>query len=85
MSQPDQNPKPTRLHWTVVSVALVILGLLIVIPAGLCTAILGGSILASSLPMGDFSAIFIVMLYGGVPIAAGISLIMAGLRARRRS
>jgi hypothetical protein len=68
----------------VISVALLILGLLILIPSGLCTALLGGSIIVEGLPYGDLTGIPIVLLYGGPPIAVGVALIWAALKARRR-
>ena len=82
MSQP--TPPGTRAHWTFISVALLILGLLILIPSGLCTALVGGSIVAEGVPNGDFSGIAIVLLYGGPPIAVGAALVWAAFKARRR-
>src|SRR6185295_6004215 len=40
MSQPDplESPKTPRPHWTVASVALFVIGLLILMPSGLCSA-----------------------------------------------
>ena len=77
-------PQGTRPRWTAISVAILILGLLILIPSGLCTALLGGSIIAEGLPNGDLSGIPIVLLYGGPPIAMGAALVWAALKARRR-
>ena len=74
----------TRPHWTAISVALLILGLLILIPSGLCTVLLGGSIIAEGLPNGDLSGIPIVLLYGGPPVAMGAALVWAALKSRRR-
>ena len=39
MTQPEQPP---RRHWTAGAVALVVIGLLILVPSGLCTAVIGG-------------------------------------------
>ncbi len=83
MSQLDPHD-PKRAHWTVTSVALVVIGLLILIPAGLCTALLGGSILLSSISMGDWSGIFAVLIYGGVPLGFGIAILIAGFKTRPR-
>ena len=77
-------PQRTRPRWTAISIALLILGLLILIPSGLCTALLGGSIIAEGLPNGDLSGIPIVLLYGGPPIAMGAALVWAALKSRRR-
>jgi len=83
MSQQPPPPR-TRPRWTVISIALLILGLLILIPSGLCTALLGGSIIAEGLPNGDLSGIPIVLLYGGPPVAIGAALVWAAFKARRR-
>jgi len=82
----SQQPPPqrTRPRWTVISIALLILGLLILIPSGLCTALLGGSIIAEGLPNGDLSGVPIVLLYGAPPIAVGAALVWAAFKARRR-
>jgi hypothetical protein len=83
MSQ-QTPPQRTRPRWTAISIALLILGLLILIPSGLCTALLGGSIIVEGLPNGDLSGIPIVLLYGGPPIAMGAALVWAALKSRRR-
>ena len=66
------------------SIALFILGLLILVPSGLCTAVLGGSIILEGLPHGDLSGIPIVLIYGGVPVAMGAVLVWGAFKARRR-
>lgn len=71
-------------RWTAISVALLILGLMILVPSGLCTAVLGGSIIVEGLPYGDLSGIPIVLIYGGVPIAFGVALVWAALKSRPR-
>jgi hypothetical protein len=83
MSQPTP-PERTRPRWTAISLALLILGLLILITSGLCTALLGGSIIAEGLLNGDLSGIPIVLIYGGPPIAAGTFFVWAALKTRRR-
>ena len=83
MSQPTP-PERTGPRWTAISIALLILGLLILIPSGLCTALLGGSIIVEGLPSGDLSGIPIVVLYGGPPIAMGAALVWVAFKARRR-
>lgn len=81
MSSP-QPPPPKKPHWTMLSVVLFVLGLLILIPSGLCTGLLGLPLLIG--PSGDLSVLPLVLIYGGVPMALGVSLVLAGLRARRR-
>jgi hypothetical protein len=39
MSQPDD--KQPQAHWTAGSVALIVIGLVILIPSGLCTTVIG--------------------------------------------
>jgi hypothetical protein len=85
MAQRDSEPPSGRRRWTGVSIALFVLGLLILVPSGLCTLVLGGSIIAEGLPHGDLSAIPIVLIYGGIPVAMGAVLVWGALKARRRS
>jgi hypothetical protein len=77
---PPAPPQPARPHWTFISVALFVIGLLILIPSGLCTAVLG----VMSLGGGDPSFLGIVLLVGVLPMAIGLGLVYAGLNTRRR-
>ena len=70
----------TRPRWTLVSVALFVIGLLILIPTGLCAALVG--ILAFG--EGDSSAILTILLFAGLPALVGGTLIYAALKARER-
>ena len=72
-------------RWTGASIALFVLGLLIVVPSGLCTAILGGAVLIEDLPDVDFSGLFAVLLYGALPIGIGAALVYAALKLRRKA
>lgn len=83
MSQPS-SPERRPVRWTIISVALLIVGLLILIPSGLCTALVGGSIIVEGVPYGDLSGILIVLFYGGPPIVVGAALVWAAFKARRR-
>lgn len=80
MSQPEPQPSGGRLRWTFISIALFVLGLLILIPSGLCTAAFGFFTLAE----GDPSGILLLLMFGGIPMAAGAVLMWAGLKARSR-
>jgi len=80
MSQPDPQTQTSHHRWTVVSVALFVIGLLILIPTGLCAAFVG--ILAIS--EGDPSAILTILLFAGLPVLVGGTLIYSALRARER-
>lgn len=91
MTKSDQTPRP---HWTAGSVALIVIGLMILIPSGLCTTMMGigyivdmfayqrGSlvtILAGGLP----SALILPAVIGGPFIALGAFLIHLGWRRRK--
>ena len=80
MPQPEPHPENRRPRWTFISVALFVLGLLILIPSGLCTALLGVFTLAE----GDPSGILLLLMFGGIPMAVGALLTWAGLNARQR-
>jgi hypothetical protein len=77
---PALHRKP---RWTGISIALFVIGLLIVVPSGLCTAL--GLVFALS-PYGltDVSMLGLVLTVGGIPLALGAVLVWAGLKARRR-
>ena len=76
----SRAPKHDKPRWTFISLSLFVLGLLILIPSGLCTAI--GSFF--SLTEGDPSFILLVLMFGILPIAGGAVLVWAGLKARPR-
>jgi hypothetical protein len=84
MSQTDPAPTPPkRPHWTVVSVVLFAIGMLILIPSGLCTGLIGVmSLFDSQTDFGEFMVI--VVPIGGIPMAIGAVLVYAGLKTRRR-
>ena len=81
---PQSVPTGTP-HWTAASIALFVLGLLILVPSGLCTALVGGSIFVDGLASADLSGIFVVLIYGGIPAAMGAALLYAALKLRRRN
>jgi hypothetical protein len=81
--QPDPQQPQRRPHWTFISVALFMLGLLILIPSGLCTALMGSFMVVENSNF-DPSGILLLLLFGGIPMAAGAVLIWAGLKARTR-
>jgi hypothetical protein len=61
--------------WTIVSAALFVIGLLVVVPSGLCTGIM---IVSSGGGLFTFA-----LILGGVPIAIGATLVAIGLSTRR--
>ncbi len=79
------DPKPPA-RWTGAAVALVTIGLLILIPSGLCTSAFGIAALMGSLgPSGaDMSILAMALIVGGPFVALGALLVRAGLRQRHR-
>jgi hypothetical protein len=77
MSQPAQPPP--RKRWTSGAVALFALGLLILVPSGLCTAAVGIWMLWSE----GYFVIPGMVLVGGPLILLGALLLTLGLRMRR--
>ena len=71
---PDEVPPQHKPSWPGASLALFILGLCILVPSGLCTAVA----IAAYPP-----ALLIFLLFGGIPIAMGAALVWGALRARR--
>ena len=69
------------LRWTGVSIAFLVVGLLILVPSGLCTALIGGATLIED---ADPAGLIAVLLYGAVPMALGAALVYAGFNMRRR-
>jgi hypothetical protein len=74
-------------RWTGTSITLVVIGLLILIPSGLCTGIFGvGALLDLGHGQGYEGLILVAALVVGAPfIILGALLIRTGLRERRRT
>jgi len=84
MSQesPPQQGKP---RWTFISIALFAIGLVILVPSGLCTAVFGFFTIVESFGQDvDLSIVLMLLLFGGVPMLLGWVLVWAGLKARAR-
>lgn len=76
---------PKRLRWTAGAIALLVLGLLILIPSGLCTAAMGVLSIASLGSGNDeWGAILPPMIIGLPFIALGAGLIWLARRLRRK-
>jgi len=69
-----------RPRWTLVSVALFVIGVLILIPTGLCVALMG----VLAFIEGDPSAIRTILLFAGLPVLVGGTLIYSALKSRER-
>ena len=82
MTDSAPRPEPKKPHWPGIGIALFVIGLLIVVPSGLCTAL--GLLFALS-PYGmEASILPMVLTFGGVPMAVGALLVWAGWKTRRR-
>ena len=68
-------------------IALVVVGLLFLIPSGLCSTILGADIVAGTSQGAQYPSglIGLVPVMGGPPMALGAVLFWLGLRRRRRT
>jgi hypothetical protein len=86
------TPEPQRTEWTGGACALVVIGLLILVPSGLCTGSLGIMAIAEALFPSKFGIVsgggtlndlFPVLIIGGPFIIGGIFLIRLGLRSRK--
>jgi hypothetical protein len=84
MSQHEpEKPPPQRLRWTAGSIALFVIGLLILVPSGLCTGIFG-AIALSDISRETAGLLAMALMIGGIPALIGAALVYAGLKARRR-
>jgi hypothetical protein len=82
MSDPDP-PQQSKPRWTGLSIALFVIGLLILVPSGLCTG-LGLLFALSPYGLSEPSVLLTVLTIGGVPMALGAVLVWAGIKARPR-
>lgn len=85
MSDTSQVPPPTKPRWTGAAITLVAIGLLIFVPSGLCTSVMGiGALIDGGSSGPDFGILFMALIVGGVPMLLGFLLIRTGLRERKR-
>jgi hypothetical protein len=86
MSMPE-NQKP-KGSLTGAGVALVVIGLLILVPSGLCTGVLGIMGAAAAISRNNWSDLFQglteALSFGFIPILLGGVLLWAGLRQRKK-
>lgn len=86
MSLPD--PVPERHHSTAGIVALVVIGLLLLIPSGLCTAVLGGGAIWETLSNPSnasdlLNTLPMVAIVAGPFIVGGGAMVITGIRRAR--
>ena len=84
--EPSDSEQPKR-RWNWVSMALFVIGLLILVPSGLCTTLgllfaLSGPVTRDLPPTRD--QVEFVLLFGALPISLGALLVWFALAARER-
>lgn len=88
MSDPNAAPAvaATKPHWSALAVVLLVIGLLILIPSGLCTGIFGVGALYDAVTSSSaegFSILVEALIFGAVPIAIGAALVYAAFKVRK--
>jgi hypothetical protein len=94
MSEPSTTPPPAvappppakKPHWTGLAITLLVIGLLIAIPSGLCTGVFGVMAIAdmmSSSSSEGFSVLMGALMTGGIPLAFGVVLVLVAFAARK--
>ena len=83
MSQPEARPRRTGI-----AIAMIVIGLVILIPSGLCTSVFaGGAFVSLFTESGNTQDFFMVLtealVFGGPFIAIGLVLLILGLRRPR--
>jgi hypothetical protein len=84
LSEPEGPIAPQR-HWGGCAIALLVLGLLVVVSAGLCTSIAGLMFFDASSRHtieGFLEAIELPLLFGGPVVLVGLVLIRAAFAVR---
>jgi hypothetical protein len=87
MTQPPPSPPPAPKRRSGGSIALIVIGLLIAVPSGLCTAFNGVGFLVETLGGSnpdslESSIMAAVLIGGGVPLLIGVGLLVLGLRMK---
>ena len=82
------QPPPERTYPTAGIVALVVIGLLLVIPSGLCTAVLGGGAIWETLTDPNnasdlLNTLPMVVIVAGPFIVGGGAMLITGIRRAR--
>jgi hypothetical protein len=80
MSQRSDHPAPPQRR-TVGAIVLISLGLLLLVPSGLCTGVMG---LLDLFGKGGGGLLILALVYGGLPLAIGAVLLIFGLNLPRR-
>ncbi|HTK80336.1 MAG TPA: hypothetical protein VL286_07835 [Rhizomicrobium sp.] len=87
MSDPNvAAAAPRKPHWSALAVVLLVIGLLILIPSGLCTGIFGIGALYDAVTSSSsegFSILLEALMFGAIPIAIGAALVYAAFKVRK--
>ncbi len=78
----------SRRHWTLGAIALVVIGLLLLVPSGLCTGVFGVAMITEaprSSVIDALNTLAIALVVGGPFIVGGAVLIYAGFRLSKRN
>ena len=79
-------PSTKKRQWGALSVTLLVIGLLILVPSGLCTGIFGiGAIygMVTESPGEGLSILAEALMVGGIPLAIGGILVYGAFQARK--
>jgi hypothetical protein len=84
MSQPDAKPK----YNVAGTAAMLIIGLLVLVPSGLCTGFLGGGALIGAIldpneASEGLSTFVMALVIGGPFVAAGVALVWLAVKRMR--
>ncbi|HEV2548928.1 MAG TPA: hypothetical protein VGU20_16420 [Stellaceae bacterium] len=80
MSRPSDHPPPPQRR-TVGAIVLISLGLLLLVPSGLCTGVMG---LIDIIGNHGGDMVILALVYGGLPITLGFVLLVLGLNLPRQ-
>ena len=80
MSRLSDHPSPPQRR-TVGAIVLICLGLLLLVPSGLCTGVMG---LFDLFGKGGGGLLILALVYGGLPLTLGAVLLVLGLNLPRR-
>lgn len=88
MSEPlTPAPLPPRQpHWSALAITLLVIGLVILIPSGLCTGVMGAGALLEAFSSGSSDSggfLSMVLFVGGPFVLVGAALVYAAFKVRK--
>ena len=78
---PDPGaPVARKPHWSALAIVLLVIGLLILVPSGLCTAAFGigallGAIVQPLQAVSALGSLLMILVVGGIPVGIGAALV----------